>query len=163
MQITYLVLSREVMIMNSSHKEVSTRGVPRSWLALIVAVFYCCLLAPAWAEDNSHLLDGKAYVGKNGEVGQKLAEYEDEEITFVDGLFTSISCAPYNFSSSPYQTRVIDGKIHFDAVTDSANHGMITWSGIIDGDEAEMTFVWTKERWYWDSRREYWFHGKLKN
>ena len=121
------------------------------------------LLAPAWAEDGSHLLDGKSYVGKNGEVGQDLAEYEDEEITFVDGLFTSVSCAPYKFSSSPYQTRVENGKIYFEAVTDSPSHGKISWSGTIDGDETTVAFVWTKERWYWDIRREYWFHGKLKN
>ena len=150
------------MIMNSSHKEAPTRGVPRSMLTLIVVVFYCCLLGQAWAADGSHSLDGTAFVGKNGEVGQDLAEYEDEEITFENGLFTSVSCEPYKFSSSPYQTKVIDGKIHFTAITDSPSHGKISWSGIIDGQKATVSFVWTKERWYWDTRREYWFRGTLK-
>jgi hypothetical protein len=30
------------------------------------------------------------------------------------------------------------------------------------GDSMEATFIWTKERWYWDVRREYWFKGDLK-
>ena len=111
---------------------------------------------------HSNLLDGRSFVGKNGEVGQKLAEYEDEEIIFQDGLFTSASCEPYNFGSSPYNTKVVDDKIYFDTVTESPTHGKISWQGVIDGEQVEVTFVWTKERWYWDTRREYWFKGKLK-
>jgi len=114
------------------------------------------------AGEGSHLLDGMSFVGKNGEKGQNLAEYEDEEIVFQDGLFTSVSCEPYNFGSSPYKAEVIEGKVHFSAVTESPTHGKITWQGIIDGNQAEVTFVWTKERWYWDTRREYWFRGVLK-
>jgi hypothetical protein len=126
-----------VMDMNSLYKKTFTGQLPFYVSALIV-------------------------VGKNGEVGQKLAEYEDEEIIFQDGLFTSVSCEPYNFGSSPYNTKVVDDKIHFDTVTESPTHGKIAWQGIIDGEQVEVTFVWTKERWYWDTRREYWFKGKLK-
>ena len=133
------------------------------YLAIFVLILFMCLFSPAWADGGSNLLDGKSFVGKNGEVGQKLAEYEDEEIVFMDGLFTSISCEPYNFGSSPYTASLVDGKIHFSAVTESPTHGTIAWQGVIDGDRAEVTFVWTKERWYWDIRREYWFRGTLKN
>ena len=132
------------------------------FVALILLTLSWCISSHAWGAENSNLLDGKSYVGKNGEVGQKLAEYEDEEIVFQDGMFTSISCEPYNFGSSQYNTKIVDGKIHFDAVTESPTHGKISWQGIIDGEDANVTFVWTKERWYWDTRREYWFHGKLK-
>jgi len=131
-------------------------------LALLIVVLYAAFCAPVRAEEGSHLLDGMVFVGKNGEVGQDLAEYEDEAIVFKDGLFTSVSCEPYSFNSSPYRAEVIDGKIHFTAVTVSPTHGTITWSGVIDGKVAEVSFVWTKERWYWDIRREYWFKGSLK-
>jgi hypothetical protein len=134
---------------------------PRLYLLLLAALCWC-FVGLSVAGEGSHLLDGKSYVGKNGEKGQKLAEYEDEEIIFQDGLFTSVSCKPYNFSSSPYTGEVIDGKIHFTAVTESPTHGKITWQGVIDGDRAEVIFVWTKKRWYWDTRREYWFRGVLK-
>ena len=131
-------------------------------LPLIALTLFWCMVSPTWAGEKSNLLDGKSFVGKNGEVGQKLAEYEDEEIIFQEGLFTSASCEPYDFDSSPYNTKVVGDKIHFDAVTESPSHGKISWQGIIDGEDVEVTFVWTKERWYWDTRREYWFRGELK-
>ncbi len=139
-----------------------------SWLSrrfhffLILALLCLCLADSSRAAEGGHLLDGKSYVGKNGEKGQKLAEYEDEEIIFQDGKFTSVSCEPYNFSSSPYRTKVVGDKIHFESVTESPSHGKIFWQGMIDDDQVEVSFVWTKERWYWNIRREYWFHGTLK-
>ena len=133
-----------------------------SQIAVAAAVVCFCFFNPSWAGEGTGLLDGMSFVGKNGEVGKKLAEYEDEEIVFENGMFTSVSCKPYNFGSSPYRVKAIDDKIHFDAVTESPTHGKISWTGIIDGDEAEVQFVWTKERWYWDIRKEYWFKGKLK-
>lgn len=143
----------------------SSHSTPlRQRSALIVAVLCWCLVAPlsAWADGGAHLLDGKSFVGKNGEEGKSLAEYEDEEIVFADGMFTSVSCEPYNFGSGAYQAETVGDTIHFTAVTQSPTHGKITWTGVIDGDDANVTFVWTKERWYWDIRREYWFNGKLK-
>lgn len=131
-------------------------------LALLIATLCWCLVSPVLAEAGSNLLDGKSFAGKNGEVGQKLAEYEDEEIIFQDGMFTSVSCEPYSFNTSPYNAKFVGDKIHFDAVTESPTHGKISWRGVVDGDQAEVVFVWTKERWYWDSRREYWFRGTLK-
>lgn len=150
------------MGMNSSYKKAFTGQLPLYVSALIVLTLSWCMVSPTWAGEKSNLLDGRSYVGKNGEVGQELAEYEDEEIIFQDGLFTSASCEPYNFGSSPYNTKIVDEKIHFDAVTESPTHGKISWQGIIDGEQVEVSFVWTKERWYWDTRREYWFRGKLK-
>ncbi len=112
--------------------------------------------------DPSHLLDGKTFVGKNGEIGWTLSSDEEETIVFENGLFTSVSCVPYNFESSEYSTTVDGDRIHFEAVTTSPTHGQIAWKGVVEGDSAEATFVWTKERWYWDTRREYWFKGSLR-
>jgi len=131
-------------------------------LLILVAALSCSLIGLSLAGDGSHLLDGKSFIGKNGEMGQELAEYEDEEIVFQNGMFTSVSCEPYNFGSGPYTASLVDGKIHFSAVTKSPTHGKIAWQGVIDGEQAEVIFVWTKERWYWDTRREYWFRGLLK-
>lgn len=116
---------------------------------------------PVHAAEPSHLLDGKTFVGTNGEIGWTLASDEDETIVFENGLFTSVSCVPYNFGSSEYSTTVDGDRIHFEAVTTSPTHGQIAWKGVVDGNTAEATFVWTKERWYWDTRREYWFRGTL--
>ena len=133
------------------------------WRCAILTVILCvCLVNSLWAGEGSHLLDGKRFVGKNGEKGRALDPNEDEEIIFQDGQFRSVSCDPYNFGSSEYSTTVVGNTIHFEAVTESPTHGKIAWKGTVQGDTAEMTFVWTKERWYWDTRREYWFRGILK-
>ena len=129
---------------------------------LVILLLCFCLADSSLAAEGDHLLDGRSYVGKNGEKGQQLAEYEDEEIIFKDGMFNSVSCEPYNFGSGSYTASVVGDKIHFAAVTESPSHGKISWQGVIDNDQAEVSFVWTKERWYWDIRREYWFHGRLK-
>ncbi|MEX6501693.1 hypothetical protein [Pseudomonas zhanjiangensis] len=133
---------------------------------------FACVLAAAmlgslavqagYAAEPSHLLDGKTFIGRNGEKGHSLATDEQEALIFADGLFTSASCEPYSFGSSEYSTRVDGERIYFEALTTSPSHGQIAWQGVVEGDTARATFVWTKKRWYWDTRREYWFEGTLK-
>lgn len=114
------------------------------------------------ADSSRGLLDGLAFVGLNGEKGRQLDPDEHEEIVFADGRFVSTTCARYNFGDAPYSASRVGDSIVFEAVTVSPTHGEIAWQGTVSGDRARMTFVWTKERWYWDTHREYWFEGKLK-
>ena len=130
--------------------------------AVLIATLYVFAVSPPHAEEISHLLDGMAFVGNNGEKGRELDPDEHEEIMFENGRFRSVSCAPYNFGDNEYSTTVVGNAIHFEAVTMSPSHGKIVWRGSVEGDTALVTFVWTKERWYWDIHREYWFKGKLK-
>ncbi|MCB1932164.1 MAG: hypothetical protein KDI45_06785 [Candidatus Accumulibacter sp.] len=127
--------------------------------AVVLAAFLVGLGNPTHGADLAHLLDGKAFIGKNGEKGKALDPDQDEEIVFQDGRFTSVSCVPYNFSSAEYSARLVGDSVHFEAVTLSPTHGKIVWKGVVKGDTAQAEFVWTKERWYWDTRREYWFKG----
>lgn len=129
---------------------------------LLIAGLSVFLVNPSFANELSHLLDGKVFVGNNGEKGGELDPDEHEEIIFQNGRFKSVSCDPYNFDSSEYTATRVGNAIHFNAVTESPSHGKIAWQGVVEGDLADVTFVWTKERWYWDIRREYWFQGKLK-
>lgn len=131
-------------------------------LVLVLAVCLVGLVSPISGAELSHLLDGKTFVGKNGEKGQPLDPNQDEELVFQDGRFTSVSCFPYNFGSSEYSAQVVGDSIHFEAVTMSPSHGKIAWKGIVKDGTAEATFVWTKERWYWNTHREYWFQGVRK-
>ena len=135
---------------------------PRHSSILFAVVLCVFLIDPSFSGEASRILDGKAFVGLNGEKGHPLDPDENEEIVFENGRFTSVSCEPYNFNSSEYSATVVGDTIHFEAATESPTHGKIAWKGIIDGDEAEMTFVWTKERWYWNTLREYWYRGTLK-
>ena len=129
---------------------------------LLFAVLLLIPMRAALSDDGSHLLDGLAFSGFNGEKGLPLDPEESEEIVFENGRFRSVSCEPYNFGDSDYTATAVGDSIHFQAVTNSPSHGTISWNGVIKGDSAEMTFLWTKERWYWDTRREYWFRGARK-
>ena len=110
---------------------------------------------------SSHVLDGRTYFGQNGSKG--MAADHDDEFVFAGGMFRSTSCDEYGFASGRYQTTTSDGIILFNAVTESPTHGKMIWEGKIDGETLDATFVWTKQRWYWNLRKEYWFKGKLKH
>ncbi|WP_372600366.1 hypothetical protein [Amphritea sp.] len=130
-------------------------------------LIYAVLSALLWAGfsvsgELSGPLDGMSFSGYNGEKGRQLDPDEQEEIIFRNGLFHSVSCDPYNFGSSVYSATVEGGAIRFEAVTESPTHGKITWQGVVEGPSIKATFVWTKERWFWDIRKEYWFMGTLK-
>ena len=114
------------------------------------------------AQATSNLLDGKTFIGFNGEKGKDLDPDEHEEIVFENGRFISTTCSKYNFGGAPYTAIKLDDGIQFEAVTVSPTHGKIVWMGVVYGDLAKVTFVWTKKRWYWDTHREYWFEGSLK-
>jgi hypothetical protein len=129
---------------------------------LLAACCFFLWIASSQAQETSHLLDGKTFAGLNGEKGGALDPDEAEEIVFENGRFISTTCNRYNFSDAPYSASQLDDGIHFQAVTLSPTHGKIEWWGIVHGDQAEITFTWTKERWYWDTHREYWFKGSLK-
>ena len=129
---------------------------------LIITTCFILFVNPVLALETSHLLDGKMFTGFNGEKGQELDPDEAEEIVFDNGRFVSTTCNKYNFSDVAYSASKIGDSIHFQAVTLSPTYGKITWQGVVHGDQADVTFVWTKERWYWNTHREYWFKGFLK-
>lgn len=133
-------------------------------ISLILVIVSCLVVffAPARAQETSHLLDGRTFTGFNGEKGRSLDPDEPEQIIFENGRFISTTCNLYNFSDAPYTATRRDDGIHFQAVMLSPTHGKIEWQGIVRGDQADIEFTWTKERWYWDTHREYWFRGSLK-
>jgi hypothetical protein len=52
--------------------------------------------------------------------------------------------------------------VRFHAETHSPTHGKMVWDGIVKENAIEATSIWTRERWYWKIKREYWFRGHLK-
>jgi len=136
--------------------------------SLLILLFVIVVVSTSLAQEqvpeevavSSHVLDGKTYFGENGSKG-KPADHDDEFI-FKDGMFRSTSCDKYEFTEGRYETTETAGIIYFKAATASPSHGQMFWEGQIDGDSLEGTFVWTKERWYWDIRKDYWFKADLK-
>jgi len=107
-----------------------------------------------------HILDGKKFIGPTGEKGKKV--HHEDVLSFRDGKFTSSMCFEYGFTGGPYTARVEGDLIHFQAETISPTHGKMEWKGTLQGDTLDVTYSWTKERWFWTTFREYWFKGTLK-
>ena len=107
-----------------------------------------------------NLLDGKTFVTQSGEK-EKQASSKDT-IVFQDGRFLSEGCSPFGFKDAPYQATVDGAGIRFHAETHSSTHGTMVWDGIVKDNTIEATNIWTRERWYWNIKREYWYRGQLK-
>ncbi|WP_223421969.1 hypothetical protein [Tateyamaria pelophila] len=97
-------------------------------------------------------LDGIAFriFGEDLSSGAKL----EDEIFFRDGTFQSVDCEEYcNFGWSDYQTKEIDGVIHFTTTTicPDAPHTVV-WYGTVTGDDIAIDVTWTTRRWYWTNQ-----------
>ena len=106
-------------------------------------------------------LDGKTFVAQSGEKGKQ--ESNKDTIVFRNGRFLSEGCSPFGFKDAPYQATVDGATIHFHAETHSPTHGTMIWDGTVKDNAIEATSIWTRERWYWNIKREYWYKGQLKN
>jgi len=110
------------------------------------------LHVPEGAWVSSGALDGRAFEVYGHDVNSG-AVLEDE-IIFRDGAFQSVDCQNYcNFGWSDYQTKEIDGVIHFTATTvcPDAPHTVVFY-GQVDGDAVTIQGTWTTRRWYWTNQ-----------
>lgn len=103
------------------------------------------------------LLDGKTFVTQSGEKGKQASK--KDTFVFRDGRFLSETCTPYGFGDAPYQVTVDGATIRFHAETHSPTHGKMVWDGVVKDNVIEATSIWTRERWYWKIKKEYWFRG----
>ena len=104
----------------------------------------------AWADTGA--LDGMTF-RIYGEVPDRGAVLEDH-IIFRDGTFQSTDCENYcNFGWSDYQTKTVDGVIHFTttAICPDAPHTVV-WYGRVTADEVVIDSTWTTRRWYWTNQ-----------
>lgn len=107
-----------------------------------------------------NLLDGKTFLAQSGEKGKKASN--KDTIVFRDGRFLSEGCIQWGFGDAAYAAGTEGDGIRFQARTVSPTHGAMTWNGLVKGDTIEATSKWTRERWYWKTKREYWYRGELK-
>ena len=106
-------------------------------------------------------LDGRTFVTQSGEKGKQASK--KDTFVFRDGRFLSEACTPYGFGDAPYQATVGGATVRFHAETHSPTHGKMVWDGIVKNNDIEATSIWTRERWYWKIKKEYWFRGQMKN
>jgi len=129
----------------------------RSHCPIAACLLAAVLLFAAAGAALANPLDGMRFVGPTGEMGED--SYGDEELKFYDGKLYSVDCARWGFGEGMVTTRVEDGRIHFDAETQSKRYGKIIWEGTVSGDRIEAHYTWRKEGWFVETIRKYWFQG----
>lgn len=110
--------------------------------------------APAPALD---ILDGRRFAGEMIPEGKSSGRADD--FIFADGEFHSRVCLDWGFTPGPYWLRVEDGRLHFLARLTSAENGVMTYKGTVDGPNMEARVEWIKPRWYWTMERNFSFRG----
>lgn len=110
------------------------------------------LAVPEGAWESSGALDGRAFevYGKDVNSGAVL----EDELIFRDGTFQSVDCQEYcDFGWSDYQTKDIDGVIHFTVTTicPDAPHTVVFYGQVV-GDTITVEGTWTTRRWYWTNQ-----------
>ncbi|HKJ34751.1 MAG TPA: hypothetical protein VKA34_23200 [Balneolales bacterium] len=108
----------------------------------------------------SGILDGKTFVGKNGEIGKKSSE--DDEIKFENGKFFSVGCGKYGFGDAEYTTKADGDRVFFTADIYSNKYGRITYSGFVKGDDLNGTFIWFDKGKYDKPEQVKWWKGSVK-
>jgi hypothetical protein len=117
-----------------------------------VTVGFIGAMQPALADGS---LDGKAFIGQLISKSEQSAETDTFE--FTQGKFHSAACDKYGFSSAAYTARPSGDRVHFQAMTRSADSTM-TWTGTVEGDYVSGTAVLTEN----GKTTDYAFAGDLK-
>ena len=121
-----------------------------------ITLFFFIMALPAY----SGILDGKTFVGKNGEIGKKSSE--DDEIKFENGKFFSVGCGKYGFGDAEYTTKADGDRVFFTADIYSNKYGRITYSGFVKGDDLNGTFIWFDKEKYDKPEQVKWWKGSVK-
>ena len=121
-----------------------------------ITLFFFIMALPAY----SGILDGKTFVGKNGEIGKKSSE--DDEIKFANGKFFSVGCGKYGFGDAEYTTKADGDRVFFTADIYSNKYGRITYSGFVKGDDLNGTFIWFDKGKYDKPEQVKWWKGSVK-
>ena len=96
-----------------------------------------------WSEPEPGALDGRKFEGVFIERGKTSGDADT--LTFKDGRFRSSACDRYGYSDAPYKSTVIGDTIAFEAETQSAKYGRLTWKGVIRDGKLDATAVMLRQ------------------
>ncbi len=136
--------------------QITSTKIIISLLVLSIVLFFNAGFGLA----SEGILDGKVFTGPTGTMGKNATE--DDELRFENGKLYSVGCADWGFDWGAYSTKVEGNNVTFEAVTKSPKDGKIVWSGTVNGDTIDATYIWTKKGWFGEKKQEKWFKGNAK-
>lgn len=129
---------------------------PNTLLALIlVSLSIISPAAPLVALEN-RALDGDVY--------NAILNGENDILTFRDGSFQSDLYASRGYDKGEYTTVTRGSSIWFEAKTVGPDEGELLWTGIIEGNTINGSYLDTKKGWFLfgDTTKRMNFKGSLK-
>jgi hypothetical protein len=109
-------------------------------------------------------LAAKEHQALDGNVYATLLDGRNDTITFRDGLLHSELYAGRGHEKSEYTTVAKDNKIWFEATTVGPQEGQFFWTGIIEGNAINGSYLYTRKGWFifGDTTKKKHFKGSLK-
>ena len=100
----------------------------------------------------------------DGNVYATILNGEDDILTFRDGSFQSDLQAGRGYDKGEYTTVTKDSNIWFEAKTVSPHEGELFWTGVIEGNAINGSYLYTKKGWFLfgDTTKKKHFKGSLK-
>lgn len=136
----------------------------RTGLFPVLVIAVLAWAAPAAAQQAAadpvpplDVLDGRLFVGEIGPAGQSSGR--QDRFIFADGKFHSEACLKWGFTPGPYWVRLENGRLKFLAQLTSAENGVMTYRGTVDGATIDAHVDWVKPRWYWTMENSLWVRG----
>ncbi len=129
---------------------------PNVLLALIVLSISITSLAGPLIAIEHRTLDGNVYA--------TLLNGENDTLTFRDGLSHSELSAERGHDGGKYTTVTQGNKIWFEATTISPDHGELNWTGVVEGNGINGSYLYTPKGWFLfgDTTKKKYFEGILK-
>ena len=111
--------------------------------------------APLCALENG-TLDGNVY--------DAILNDQDDILSFLDGSFQSDLYAGQGYEKGKYTTVTKGNSIWFEAKTVSPHEGELFWTGVIEGNAINGSYLNTKKGWFLfgDTTTQKNFKGSLK-
>jgi hypothetical protein len=124
-------------------------GLCLLWLS-IISVAGPLIAKEQWA------LDGNVYA--------TFLDGKNDTLTFRDGLFHSKLYASRGHDKGEYSTVAQGNKIWFEATTVGPHEGELIWTGIIEGNAINGSYLYTQKGWFLfgDTTKKKHFEGSLK-
>ena len=100
----------------------------------------------------------------DGNVYATILNGEDDILTFRDGSFQSDLQAGRGYDKGEYTAVTKDSNIWFEAKTVSPHEGELLWTGVIEGNAINGSYLYTKKGWFLfgDTTKKKNFKGSLK-
>jgi hypothetical protein len=139
----------------------NTGGGPMRKIFVALTFFLLCIATLAGlaqtkgGSKTKEPYDGFAFAGQITEKGKEGGE--QDTLVFAGCEFRSAGCVQYGFADACYKAGKTSAGQTFEVEASSTKEGTMKWKGIIKGDVAEATVIWTKRG---QKPIEYSFTGK---